>query len=234
MLGTHQRLEVLKGERPGRLGPLGLGLGRGHRQHRTHLVEVEAALGEPGGQVGQVAQRGRPPGRRPEPWRQRPRAVGPARTRATSPRWPASPRAGPVRPPTRPARRLGSSARRRPGPPAPSAPRSRAGPPPPCSGGRRARAVAEPRGDPTPMLRARRRGAITGRMVGSSGRDTAAGAGTVPGSDVDYVAEVPNTSASSIGTGVSSWWYVQDAGSRSGRQRTNDVAWRKRSCWRWS
>ena len=36
------------------------------------------------------------------------------------------------------------------------------------------------------------------------------------------------------GTGVSSCAYVHDAGSRSGRQRTKDVACRKRSCCRWS
>ena len=50
----------------------------------------------------------------------------------------------------------------------------------------------------------------------------------------DYGEDVPKTSFSSIGTGVSNWSYVHDAGSRSGRQRTKDVACRKRSCCRWS
>ncbi len=55
LLGTHQRPEVLEGEIAGGLGPLGLGLGGRHRDHRTDLVEVEATRGQAGGQVRKIA-----------------------------------------------------------------------------------------------------------------------------------------------------------------------------------
>ena len=51
---------------------------------------------------------------------------------------------------------------------------------------------------------------------------------------LDCYGGVPKTSLSSIGTGASSWAYVHESGSRSGRQRTKDVACRNRSCCRWS
>jgi L-ribulose-5-phosphate 4-epimerase len=76
----------------------------------------------------------------------------------------------------------------------------------------------------------------TARASSASGRRRCAPSWRpTPSCSTDYAPdEVPKTSFSSIGTGVSSWPYVHEAGSRSGRQRTKDVAWRNRSCCRWS
>ena len=76
----------------------------------------------------------------------------------------------------------------------------------------------------------------TARASSASGRRPCAPSWQpTPICSTDYGEDVPpKTSCNSIGTGVSSWSYVHDTGSRSGRQRTKDVAWRNRSCCRWS
>ena len=131
-LRTHQLAQIPIRQLSSGLGPARLVLGGGHAEQRTHLVEAHATSREPRSQMGQVTRPALPPGRRSEPWRQRHRGVGPATPRARSPRSAASPRAAPTRHTPSPARRLGSSAPRRPGRPAPSVRPSRGETPAPC------------------------------------------------------------------------------------------------------